>query len=165
MCRNRSHKIIVIPDGRRCRYTAVGVNTETSFTHILKIGVVGTTLVAIVFLFLYYDAQIKVLRSSGVEFSPGFTLTTLKEARLLGWFMADFLILIPQPMPFLHFGIIVGDISGGDRPVLYTADSVFMSLMFLRLWFLPRFIAVSSVLRKELAFRMARFYNVDINTW
>jgi hypothetical protein len=114
---------------------------------------------------MYYDAQIKVLRSSGVEFSPGFSIQSLREARLIGWFMADLLILIPQPMPYLHFGIVVGDVAGGDRPVLYTTDSLFMGLMFLRLWFLPRFIAVSSVLRQELAFRMARFYNVDINTW
>lgn len=160
--------IVLLLNVTKCRlgrYSKVGnVSEETVFTRGLKLGVTGSTIVAIVFLVFYYDAQIKVLRASGVEFSPGFSFISLREARLFWWFVVDFLVLLPQPVPFLQFKVEVGDIVGGN-PIVYTSDCILMSLMFMRLWFLPRFVATASVLKQDLAFRMARFYNVDINTW
>eukprot|EP00285_Hemiselmis_virescens_P009745 CAMPEP_0173391874 /NCGR_PEP_ID=MMETSP1356-20130122/18632_1 /TAXON_ID=77927 ORGANISM="Hemiselmis virescens, Strain PCC157" /NCGR_SAMPLE_ID=MMETSP1356 /ASSEMBLY_ACC=CAM_ASM_000847 /LENGTH=450 /DNA_ID=CAMNT_0014349567 /DNA_START=12 /DNA_END=1361 /DNA_ORIENTATION=+ len=146
-------------------YTKVGTEMEeTVWTHALKIGVVGSTVASFVFLIYYYDAQIKVLRASGVEFSPGFSLISLNESRLLRWFLLDLVVLIPQPMPFIHFTFEIMDVQG-KAPTIYTADCIFMCMMFLRLVYLPRFVAQVSLLRQELAYRMARFYNVDINTW
>ena len=92
----------------------------------------------------------QVLRAGGVEFSPGFSIISLKESRLLGWFCIDLLCLVPQPMPFIHFTFSLPDVEGKTNTV-YTADSIMMALMFFRLIYLPRFVAEVSILKKELA--------------
>ena len=51
-------------------------------------------------------------------------------------------------MPWIYFEVSVSGIHNGPA-VVYTSDSVLMILMFLRTFFLPRFIADGSVLRSS----------------
>lgn len=96
----------------------------------------------------------QVLRAEGVEFSPGFGIISLKESRLLGWFFIDLFCLLPQPMPFIHFTLHIGDVEGKTMTE-YTADGILMTLMFLRLIYLPRFVAEVSILKQDLAVSIA----------
>jgi hypothetical protein len=53
-----------------------------------------------------------------------------------------------QPMPWIYFEVPISGVKNGPT-VVYTSDSVLMSLMFLRTSFLPRFIADGSSLRSS----------------
>eukprot|EP00960_Hanusia_phi_P055692 763038-Hanusia_phi.AAC.2 len=78
---------------------------ETGFTTLLKVLVFASTVIAYIYLYLYYDALVNVKRCEGVELSYGFGIMSLWESKNLLMFLLDALILLPQPFPFVHFSI------------------------------------------------------------
>ena len=93
---------------------------------------------AVYFLCDFYYAELCVARLKGWKLAPGFCPRALKGADLWNQFLRDLLILVPQPLPFLFFTFTVHD-AGLDRDSTYPVSVVLLSLMFLRIYFIPRF--------------------------
>jgi hypothetical protein len=86
----------------------------------------------------FYHAEMCLLRIRGWKLPPGFTSRSLKSADLWWQFIRDILIIIPQPLPLLMATFTIHD-SGLDRDSVYPVNVVLLSLMFMRIFFLPRF--------------------------
>ena len=99
---------------------------------------VVSTCVAVKFLCDFYHAELCIARLKGWKLAPGFCPRALKGANLWSQFLRDLLILIPQPLPFLFFEFTVND-AGMERDSTYPVSVVLLSLMFLRVYFVPRF--------------------------
>jgi len=104
----------------------------------LQITMVCSSVVAVYFLCDFYYAELCVARLKGWKLAPGFCPRALKGANLWNQFLRDLLILVPQPLPFLFFTFTVHD-AGLDRDSTYPVSVVLLSLMFLRIYFIPRF--------------------------
>ncbi len=104
----------------------------------LQITMVVSTCVAVKFLCDFYHAELCIARLKGWKLAPGFCPRALKGANLWSQFLRDLLILIPQPLPFLFFEFTVHD-AGMERDSTYPVSVVLLSLMFLRVYFVPRF--------------------------
>jgi len=104
----------------------------------LQITMVCSSGLAIYFLCDFYYAELCVARLKGWKLAPGFCPRALKGANLWNQFLRDLLIMVPQPLPFLFFTFTVHD-AGMDRDSTYPVSVVLLSLMFLRIYFIPRF--------------------------
>jgi len=104
----------------------------------LQITMVCSSGLAVYFLCDFYYAELCVARLKGWKLAPGFCPRALKGADLWHQFLRDLLILAPQPLPFLFFTFTVHD-AGLDRDSTYPVSVVLLSLMFLRIYFIPRF--------------------------
>ena len=121
------------------------------------------SVLAMVNLFYYYDAMQKCLRAKGMHLSPGLSLISLKESRLLLWFIIDLAILLPQPVPYISTDIKLGNsVEASDGSIVYDTNTIFLSAMFLRVIFIPRIVAAGSVLQSEAGHRASRFYDVEV---
>ena len=104
----------------------------------LQMTMVCSSGLAVYFLCDFYYAELSVARLKGWKLAPGFCPRALKGANLWNQFLRDLIILIPQPVPFLFFTFTVHD-AGLDRDSTYPVSVVLLSLMFLRVYFIPRF--------------------------
>lgn len=104
----------------------------------LQMTMVCSSGLAVYFLCDFYHAELCVARLKGWKLAPGFCPRALKGANLWGQFLRDLLILVPQPLPFLFFTFTVHD-AGLDRDSTYPVSVVLLCLMFLRIYFIPRF--------------------------
>jgi len=116
-----------------------GFKNSNSFQSLsLQLTTMVSTAIALYYLWQYYHAELCVMRLKGCKIAPGFTVRALKGANLWGQLIRDVLILLPQPYPFIDFTFSVHD-AGLDRNSVYSISVVLLSLMFLRIYFLPRY--------------------------
>jgi len=102
-------------------YSAVGFETmDNGITTILKILILSLSVISFYFLYNYYNTLLEIQRMQGIELDAGFSLVSLYESRLLGQFIIDLIVLIPQPIPFIHFTVLVEDLHHEGHDALYT---------------------------------------------
>mmetsp|Transcript_51853 Transcript_51853/g.105555 ORF Transcript_51853/g.105555 Transcript_51853/m.105555 type:complete len:472 (+) Transcript_51853:1-1416(+) len=129
----------------------------------LKAVSVFTSLISVVFLLQYYDARVSLKRACGVYLAPGLCTASLKGSGLWSSFLFDLLILLPQPVPGVDFSVIVWN-KGLGRDSVYSVDSVLLSIMFLRVYFLPRFYGeCMSEFSSNAAYALSRFNRVSLD--
>ena len=104
----------------------------------LQVTMVCSSGLAVYFLCDFYYAELSVARLKGWQLAPGFCPRALKGANLWNQFLRDLLILVPQPLPFMFFTFTVHD-AGLGKDSTYPVSVVLLSLMFLRIYFIPRF--------------------------
>ncbi|EKX36885.1 hypothetical protein GUITHDRAFT_116908 [Guillardia theta CCMP2712] len=116
-----------------------GFKNSNSFQSLsLELTTMVSTAIAFYYLWQYYHAELCVMRLKGCNIAPGFSVRALKGANLWGQLIRDVLILLPQPYPFIDITFSVHD-AGLNRNSVYSISVVLLSLMFLRIYFLPRY--------------------------
>lgn len=137
---------------------------DTVLTTSLKISIFVTSGAAVIFLYLYYDGLVQMTRFQGMALDDNLSIALWESG--LGWyFFIDVLTLLPMEFPFIHFTLEVSDLYHEETPCYYTSESILMICMFLRLQFLPRFIAELWKMRHGMVFLSARQHNVVVDTW
>lgn len=130
---------------------------------IMKSVLLGTSVISIIFLCRYYSARVALKRGCGIYLPPGLSVASLQGAGLWRPFLLDLLILLPQPLLGLDVSVLVWN-KGLGRNSVYHIDSILLSLMFLRIYFLPRVYGEClSEFASDAAYALERFNRVTLD--